>query len=149
MQPTVEKPARPMKAVRLLPVCITLLAFLLILSGCRDAERANVPDDSAVLAQASAVVDDLAKSLEIDYEVSAQTWDGVPVIVVKVDDPNSDYRSVIGAITNAPVVRSFEGELYLALETQTEPPDLKQDPPYLGGTLILGQFDAKTGRRLP
>jgi hypothetical protein len=123
--------------------------LLIFLNGCSDSQKTDAPDDAAALAKASAVVDELTRSLEIDYEISAQTWDGVPMIVMEVDDPKSDYQSVIGAVTNAPAVRSFEGDLHLAFEMPTEPPDRKQDPPYLGGKLILGVFDAKTGERLP
>ena len=89
-------------------------------------------------------------AIESEHEITARGADGIPGIVVEFADVNSppDYDALVKQISGSDAVRAFEGELKIWFETQTEPEDRTQDPPFLGSFLITRTYDAKSGERV-
>ena len=124
-----------------------LMLFSLCLVSCTDTHTGKETGDNQALERASALVADLKQAVETDYEMSAEAWDGVPVISMTVWDSTFDFASAVEQIKRA--VGSFEGELWLAFQ---RPMGLTESDKAAGvkdGKMILAKFDAKTGERLP
>lgn len=124
--------------------------FLFVgLSACGDPEPSNSSSNSTTLDAAIEVVASVTKEIQIDYEITARTADGVPGILVMFGETEPDYDSVVELISQNEAVKSFEGDLRIWFETQTEPADRTKDPPFLGSFLMTRTYDAKTGQRIP
>jgi hypothetical protein len=126
---------------------LPLLLFLGF-SACSDPKPNNSQDDSGALDGATEVVASVTKEIQVDYEIRARVADGVPGILVKFGETEPDYDSVVELISKNEAVKSFEGELRIWFETQTEPADRTKDPPFLGSFLTTRTYDAKTGQRI-
>jgi len=129
------------------PVLCIAIVISVMLAACDRATETSTADPSIDLAPVVKLVATLNEGIETEYTFGAQAQDGIPVIRVEVQDPGSDYESLVPLVAASEEVQAFEGALYLSFEHQTEPPDMDQDPPFLGAKQILGTFDAKSGDR--
>ena len=121
------------------------------LAACSDSATSQSANNSKALDAATPIVESVNAAIESDLEITARAADGVPGMVVHFDDVDSppDYDSLVEQISGNDAVRAFEGELRIWFETQTEPEDRTQDPPFLGSFLITRTYDAKSGERVP
>jgi hypothetical protein len=126
---------------------LPLLLFL-GLSACSDPKPSDSQNNSSALDAAREVVASVTKGIQVDHEVTARAADGIPGILVKFGETEPDYDSLVESISENEAVKSFEGELRIWFETQTEPADRTKDPPFLGSFLTTRTYDAKTGQRI-
>jgi hypothetical protein len=135
-----------MKPACLFNVILTLISALL--PGCTQQPE-NSADDSMALEAADQVVKMVRAETAIDHQLSARVEDGVPGILVTWDETEPDYDSIVALISGHEAVKSFEGDLRIWFEKQTEPADRTSDPPFLGTFMMTRAYDAKTGEWIP
>jgi len=128
---------------------LTVLSALTVLClvGCSDSPVSSEGLNDASLAKSMVLVAELKEKIQMDYEMFAESHDGVPVIRIKVEDPASDYASAVGPITEA--IGAYEGELWVVFDREIEMTESEKASGMKDPREILARFDAKTGKRLP
>lgn len=124
-----------------------ILLVCALWTSCSESPQDHEANEQAALTQAKELVSELNQSIKPEHELGAATWNGVPVIIVNVENAGSEYMPTVEGILKA--VGSFDGELQVAVQTPMEVSDAEKKSQLKDGKFILAHFDAKTGERIP
>ncbi len=134
-----------MKSACLFQVIVILISVLM--PGCTQ-QPGDSADDAQALEAADQVVKTVRAETPIDHQLSARVEDGVLGILVTWNENEPDYDPIVALISEHEAVKSFEGDLRIWFEKQTEEADRSGDPPFPGAFLLTRAYDAKTGERI-
>jgi hypothetical protein len=122
------------------------LVLVLAMSSCSPTPVATDKADADKLLSTVVIVDALKQKIDIGYPISAAVYSGVPVVLVDVEDPKSDYASTVQTIVDA--LGAVEGEITIVYESPVELTEADKESGMKNPKEILGRFDGKTGQKL-